>query len=97
MNCPNCGTYNPEDRVTCWRCDKELPKPKVQKRRSPQKTAQTWLYVVIAIFLVYTLMQTCGISLPFAPRSPAPAAPGGGLLLPVPPPAMLGALLAALG
>ncbi len=27
MDCPNCKTYNPEDRTVCWRCDKPLPRP----------------------------------------------------------------------
>ncbi|HHX44083.1 MAG TPA: hypothetical protein GX714_08890 [Chloroflexi bacterium] len=94
MNCPNCGTYNPEGRTTCWRCDKELPKPKPQKRRNPQKSAQTWLYVIVAVFLVYTLLQMCGVPLPFGTQAPIPAEPSGGLLPSMPPPAALGALLA---
>jgi predicted nucleic acid-binding Zn ribbon protein len=89
MKCPYCGTYNPEDRTTCWRCDRELPKPKPQKRRTPQKTAQTWLYVIIGIFLVYTLLQTCGVTLPFMPQTPNPAEPSGGLLPQGPPTAAL--------
>ena len=95
MNCPNCGKYNPEDRTTCWRCDKELPKPKPQKRRNPQKTAQTWLYVIVAVFLIYTLAQTCGVNLPLAPQVPSPAAPDGGLV-PQTPPAALAVLWAGL-
>ena len=33
MDCPNCGVYNPEDRMVCWRCDRELPKPEKPKRK----------------------------------------------------------------
>ena len=95
MKCPNCGTYNPEDRTICWRCDQELPKPKPQKRRNPQKTAQTWLYVIIAVFFVYTLLQTCGFRLPSAPQTPSSGEPGG-WLLPQTPPAALAALWAKL-
>jgi hypothetical protein len=40
MNCPNCGTYNPDEREVCWRCDKPLPKPATKKKRDPQKSAQ---------------------------------------------------------
>jgi predicted nucleic acid-binding Zn ribbon protein len=69
MNCPNCGTFNPEERTTCWRCDKELPKPKPQKKRTQQQTARTWFYVVIAIFVLITLLQMCGFRLPFGPAS----------------------------
>jgi hypothetical protein len=68
MNCPHCGTYNPEDRTICWRCDKELPKPKPKKERNPQ-TAQIWLYVLVAVFLVFTLAQSCGLFKGFAPQA----------------------------
>ena len=71
MNCPNCGTYNPDDRTVCWRCDKELPKPKPQKKRNAQQNAQKWLYIIVAIFLVLTLMQTCGVRLPFGNQTPS--------------------------
>lgn len=70
MNCPHCGTYNPEGRETCWRCDKELPKPKPQKKKDPQKSARVWLYVAIAVFFIFTMMQMCGVKLPFGPQVP---------------------------
>ncbi len=97
MNCPNCGTYNPDDRTVCWRCDKELPKPKPQKKRNPQKSAQTWLYVIVAVFLVLTLMQTCGVRLPFGGQ--APAQPPEGRLAPASSSALLmyGQVSTALG
>jgi len=76
MNCPNCGTYNPDDRTVCWRCDKELPKPKPQKKRTSQQNAQIWLYVIVAIFLVLTLLQTCGVRLPFGAPGAAPTPSG---------------------
>lgn len=60
----------------CWRCDKELPKPKPQKKRNAQQNAQIWLYVIVAVFLVLTLMQTCGVKLPFGTQAPTKA-PGG--------------------
>jgi len=64
MDCPNCGTYNPEGRETCWRCDKPLPKPKAVKKKNPQKSAQTWLYVAVALFAVITVLQMCGFKIP---------------------------------
>ena len=30
-NCVNCGTWNPEDKNVCWRCQTELPKPVIRK------------------------------------------------------------------
>ncbi len=72
MNCPNCGVYNPEDREVCWRCDKPLPKPTPQKRRNPQQAARTWLYVAVAVFMIITLLQMCGIKLPFGVQTTTP-------------------------
>ncbi|MHB0858975.1 MAG: hypothetical protein ACYC5M_15590 [Anaerolineae bacterium] len=76
MDCPNCGTYNPENRTTCWRCDKELPKPKPQKQRNPQ-SARNWLYIVAVIFLVITALQMCGVPLPFGPQQESSQQPSG--------------------
>ena len=75
MNCPNCGVYNPEDRTVCWRCYKELPKLQPKKTRNPQAT-QTWLYVIVAVFAIVTILQSCGIvKLPFGPQ-PQPSPTG---------------------
>jgi len=76
MNCPNCGTYNPEERDVCWRCDKPLPKRKTQKKRDPQKSAQMWLYVAIAVFFLISVAQACGVKLPFGPQAPAESPSG---------------------
>ena len=78
MNCPKCGTYNPEDRTVCWRCNAELPKPKPVKKRDPQKSAQTWLYVAVALFFIITIAQSCGLKLPFGVQQGAPT-PGSAL------------------
>jgi hypothetical protein len=54
MDCPNCGVYNAPDRQVCWRCDKELPKPKQDKKRKAdprQMMRRTWIIVGIAIVL----------------------------------------------
>jgi predicted nucleic acid-binding Zn ribbon protein len=72
MECPNCGTYNPPDREVCWRCDKPLPAPKPEKKRNPQQAARTWLYVAIAVFVIFTLLQMCGVQLPFGTQQPPP-------------------------
>jgi len=72
MNCPECGTFNPDDRQKCWRCDADLPTPKPAKKRNPQRSAQIWLYIAIAIFAVVTILQTCGVSVPGMPSGPSP-------------------------
>ncbi len=32
-NCTNCGTWNPEDKTICWRCQTELPRPEPPKKK----------------------------------------------------------------
>jgi len=77
MECPNCGTFNPDDRQNCWRCDAVLPTPKPKKKRDAQSSAKLWLYIAIAVFAVVTILQTCGISVPGLPsgESSLPALP----------------------
>jgi len=53
-----------------------LPKPQPKKKKNPQKTAQMWLYVAIAVLIVVTLMQTCGFKLPFGSQ-PSQQQPSG--------------------
>ena len=58
MDCPKCGTWNPDDKVTCWRCTAELPKPKPPKpkRRVPPAT---WLWILVAVMVIIMVVQTC--------------------------------------
>ena len=79
MDCPNCGTYNPEDRETCWRCGETLPRPEPKKKKNPQKSAQTMLYVLIAVFAVFTLLRMCGMPIPGF-QTPAESEPSGYLM-----------------
>ena len=58
MDCPNCHTYNPEGRTVCWRCDRPLPK--VEPKKKKQVSSQQWLYILIAVMLIFTLLNFCG-------------------------------------
>jgi hypothetical protein len=59
MDCPSCGTYNPDDKIHCWRCGVALPKPR-EPKKSRRLSAQTWFWVAaILLFAVSTLVQ-CG-------------------------------------
>lgn len=60
MDCPNCHTYNPDERTVCWRCDKPLPKPKVEKKKK-QISSQQWLYILIAVMVILMLVNMCGL------------------------------------
>ena len=36
MDCPKCGTWNPDDKQVCWRCQTEMPKPVEIKKSKPR-------------------------------------------------------------
>ncbi len=56
-DCPNCGTWNPDDKIVCWRCQTELPKPVEKKKRKQRRIAgvPVWTWIVIALFFVFWL------------------------------------------
>ena len=64
MICPHCGTYNPDDRKQCWRCGHELPTPEPVKKKDPQKSWKTAMYLAAAFLLVTALLQYCGLGNP---------------------------------
>ena len=62
-DCAKCGVYNPAGRDICWRCDEPLPIPKSKKKKR-RLSSQHWLYIMMAVFVVVSLVQLCG-----APRN----------------------------
>lgn len=77
MNCPKCGTWNPDDKKQCWRCDAELPKPESPK---PKRKPVNWLWIAVGLFLLITLTQACWAlqmrqPVPFPAGAHLPAAP----------------------
>ena len=79
MECPKCGTWNPDDKTKCWRCSAELPRPS-EPRKSRKISSQTWLWVIAILFSLLTLLAQCGFfgggmddSTGFVPAHPAPA------------------------
>ncbi|MGC9335040.1 MAG: hypothetical protein ACP5JJ_12880 [Anaerolineae bacterium] len=59
MDCPNCGVYNPEDRVVCWRCDQELPKPKEPKKKQHDPAlAQRRMWLIFGVILIVWILLT---------------------------------------
>lgn len=59
MECPKCGTWNPDDKTRCWRCSAELPLPP-KPRRKHKLSSQAWLWVVAILFSILTLLAQCG-------------------------------------
>jgi hypothetical protein len=79
MECLKCGTWNPDDKVRCWRCNAELPKPP-EPRKSKKLSSQTWMWILVAIFILVTMLFRCnpfdsggGESTGFLPPSFAPS------------------------
>ena len=60
MDCPNCGTWNPDDKVRCWRCGFELPKPP-EPKKSRKPSSQTWVWIVAILMFVVTMLVQCGV------------------------------------
>ena len=60
-DCPQCGTWNPDDKIVCWRCQAELPKPKPQKKRTPMRIAglSIWVWVVLVLVVVSMIATQC--------------------------------------
>ncbi|MCR4405413.1 MAG: hypothetical protein NUW24_00595 [Anaerolineae bacterium] len=56
MDCPNCGTWNPDDKIRCWRCNAELPKPEPPQKKKAALNA-AWLWILIAAIILCTLAQ----------------------------------------
>ena len=78
MNCPHCGTYNPQERTTCWRCDQELPKPALEKKKKdPRKLLNRWIYVAIMVFVILNVLQMCGFGSPSDTDASQEQAPSG--------------------
>lgn len=63
-DCPNCGTWNPEDKNVCWRCQTELPKPKQTVKREPMRFLglPLWTWAVVALFFILMFAGQCFIA-----------------------------------
>lgn len=63
-NCPNCGTWNPDDKQICWRCQTELPKPIEKKTRTQRRFAglPLYLWIVMIFFFVMLFASRCFVT-----------------------------------
>lgn len=54
MDCPKCGTWNPDDKQVCWRCQTTMPKPVEKKKRKPVFILglPIWSWVLLALMLI---------------------------------------------
>lgn len=63
-NCPNCNTWNPDDKTICWRCQAELPKPQEKAKKTVRRFAGLPLYLWMAMvfFVVMMLATRCFVN-----------------------------------
>ncbi len=56
-DCPNCGTWNPDDKQVCWRCQTPLPRPESGRKPRPQKVLglPVWAWLVLALFFLINM------------------------------------------
>jgi hypothetical protein len=59
MECEKCGTWNPDDKIRCWRCSADLPAPP-EPRKARKPSSQTWMWIIVALFIVITTLMRCG-------------------------------------
>lgn len=63
-NCTNCGTWNPDDRHDCWRCQTVLPKPPEKKQRTQRRFAglPLYLWIVMIFFFIMLFAGRCFVT-----------------------------------
>ncbi len=61
MNCPQCNTWNPDDKRVCWRCQTELPRPveKKPRTRSSFLGLPTWGWIMISFLIAFWVLAQC--------------------------------------
>jgi predicted nucleic acid-binding Zn ribbon protein len=61
MDCPKCGTWNPDDKRVCWRCQAEMPKPVETKKRRQNLILglPIWTWAMFALLLVLWIAGQC--------------------------------------
>ena len=65
-DCPSCGTWNPDDKTVCWRCQTELPIPKEKKQRRQLRIGglPVWAWVSLALILLAWMLTQCFVYSP---------------------------------
>jgi len=59
MDCPKCGTWNPDDKRQCWRCGTPLPPPQEKKPPRQHLSPTAWLWIALALFVLMLIIQQC--------------------------------------
>jgi uncharacterized paraquat-inducible protein A len=60
MQCLKCNTWNPDDKVVCWRCQAELPRPVEEKKKREARAflgLPPWAWVVLVALMLFWLIS----------------------------------------
>jgi hypothetical protein len=62
MDCPKCGTWNPDDKQVCWRCQATWPKPVEKKIKKPRifLGLPVWAWVMLVLMLAFFFVTQFG-------------------------------------
>ncbi len=62
MDCPKCGTWNPDDKLVCWRCQATMPKPVEKKKKKPRLILglPIWAWVMLVVMLAFFFVTQFG-------------------------------------
>jgi hypothetical protein len=60
MDCLQCGTWNPDDRVRCWRCQAQLPEPPAP-RKPRTSSSMTWIWITAVLLFLFLILVQCGV------------------------------------
>lgn len=53
MNCPECNTWNPDDKDVCWRCQTPMPKaPPPKPKRQTYGGLPIWMWVALGVLFI---------------------------------------------
>ena len=58
-DCPSCGTWNPDDKRVCWRCQTEMPTPKPKKKPIRFLGMPLWTWVALGLLAITWVLATC--------------------------------------
>jgi len=61
-DCTNCGTWNPDDKDVCWRCQTKLPR--VEEKKPKRKPAvffglPAWTWIIVVLLFLAPMFSQC--------------------------------------
>lgn len=61
MDCPKCGTWNPDDKDLCWRCQTPMPTPveKKPRKRLVLWGLPLWAWILVLLLFFSPMLSQC--------------------------------------